>query len=153
MFQSNSKNVYIFLIRLKRCFYCQEFVYIYIYIYIYTAFCKVCQSYEMKCQSKSVPWFIAGNGKNNNLLSFIEEHITIVTAAALWCWRVTLFWKFKCLLQELLKKMTVSRTFPWKTGSFLLLLAIVALLSYDIKKHGSFHCKFWLCILVVTELP
>lgn len=35
--------------------------------------------------------------------------------------------------------MTVSRTFPWKTGCFLLLFAVVALLSYDIKKHGSFH--------------
>ncbi|KDR16686.1 hypothetical protein L798_09076 [Zootermopsis nevadensis] len=40
---------------------------------------------------------------------------------------------------ELLKKMTVSRTFPWKLGSFLLLLAIAGLLSYDIRKHGSFH--------------
>jgi len=37
----------------------------------------------MKCQSKSLSWFIAGNGKNSNLISFIEEHITIVTAAAL----------------------------------------------------------------------
>lgn len=35
--------------------------------------------------------------------------------------------------------MTVSRTFPWKLGSFLLLLAIAGLLSYDISKHGSFR--------------
>lgn len=35
--------------------------------------------------------------------------------------------------------MTVSRTFPWKTGNFLLLLVIVGLLAYDIRKHGSFQ--------------
>ncbi|PSN50955.1 hypothetical protein C0J52_07633 [Blattella germanica] len=41
--------------------------------------------------------------------------------------------------KELIKKMTVSRSFPWKFGSFLLLMAICALLSYDIQKHGSFR--------------
>ncbi|XP_063225460.1 transmembrane protein 214-A [Bacillus rossius redtenbacheri] len=40
--------------------------------------------------------------------------------------------------EELLKKMTVSRSFPWKLGSFFLLLIISALLAYDVQKHGTF---------------
>lgn len=35
--------------------------------------------------------------------------------------------------------MTVTRSFPWKSLSLLLLFAISGLLSFDINKHGSFR--------------
>ncbi|KAJ9600399.1 hypothetical protein L9F63_009327, partial [Diploptera punctata] len=41
--------------------------------------------------------------------------------------------------KELLKKMTVSRSFPWKFGSFILLLVVAGLLCFDINKHGTFR--------------
>nr|CAD7576433.1 unnamed protein product [Timema californicum] len=34
--------------------------------------------------------------------------------------------------------MSVSSSFPWRSGSFLLLLAIAGVLAFDIKKNGSF---------------
>ncbi|CAG2065153.1 unnamed protein product, partial [Timema podura] len=34
--------------------------------------------------------------------------------------------------------MSVSNSFPWRLGSFLLLLAIAGVLAFDIKKNGSF---------------
>ncbi|XP_066996654.1 transmembrane protein 214-B [Anabrus simplex] len=39
---------------------------------------------------------------------------------------------------ELNKKMTVTRSFPWKLGSFILLVAIGCVLAYEVTVHGSF---------------